>query len=233
MALIKSISGIRGTIGGPVGEGLTPLDVVKFTAAYATYILQERSERAENGTLKDLASEKGEESPPEESKGLKAKPSPLTIVIGRDARLSGPMVTDLVRGTLVGMGFNVVDLGLSTTPTVEMAVTAEGAAGGIILTASHNPKQWNALKLLNHEGEFLSAEAGERILAIAADDSYSFADVEKLGSIQPAEETRDYLEYHIEQILALPYVDVEAIRAKDFHVAIDCVNSTGGIALHQ
>lgn len=195
MALIKSISGIRGTIGGAPNSGLTPIDIVKFTAAYSV-----------------LISEKS--------------PNNKTIVIGRDGRISGEMVNNLVANTLVGMGFNVIDLGLSTTPTVEMAVTMAKAAGGIILTASHNPKEWNALKLLNEVGEFINAAEGEKILAIAASENYLFADVNKLGKI-----TYDdtYGQKHIDAILAHPLVDVEAIKARNFSIVVDAVNSTGAI----
>ena len=198
MTLIKSISGIRGTIGGKAGNGLTPLDVVKFTSAYAEF-LQNRSGKTK-----------------------------LKVIVGRDARISGEMVNSLVTGTLTGCGIDVIDLGLSTTPTVEVAVPAEGADGGIILTASHNPKQWNALKLLNEKGEFISGDEGAQLLAIAESGSFNYAEVDNLGSITTID---DYIERHIQMILDLPLVDVEAIREKNFHVAIDCVNSTGGIAL--
>lgn len=198
MTLIKSISGIRGTIGGPAGEGLTPVDVVKFTAAFFE-LLKRRS-----GTKK------------------------LTVVIGRDARVSGQMVSDLVVGTLTGCGVDVIDLGLSTTPTVELAVTAENADGGIILTASHNPKQWNALKLLNNRGEFISGDDGAELLIIAENEDFNFAEVDRLGSVSVI---NDYIERHIQLILKLPLVDVGAIAKANFHVAIDCVNSTGGLAL--
>lgn len=201
MALIQSISGIRGTIGGKPGEGLSPVDIVKFSAAYGTWIRRQA--------------------------GAKKK---IRIVIGRDARISGFMVNQLVTGTLLGLGIDVIDIGLSTTPTVEMAVPAEKADGGIILTASHNPKQWNALKLLNEKGEFLSAKDGEEVLAIAHNDDYSFAEVNQLGKI----ETKDtYFQYHIDQILALPLVDIKAIREKKFKIVIDAVNSTGGIIVPQ
>lgn len=199
MALIKSISGIRGTIGGKPGDGLSPVDIVKFTAAYGTWLLRRAAEKQR-----------------------------LRVVVGRDARISGEMVNRLVIGTLTGLGIDVTDLGLSTTPTVEMAVPAEKAAGGIILTASHNPKQWNALKLLNEKGEFISAADGEAVLAIAEKEDYVFAEVGHLGKVQLNE---TYLQYHIDRILALPMVDVEAIRAKNFKVAVDAVNSTGGIAV--
>jgi phosphomannomutase len=195
VALIKSISGIRGTIGGKVNEALTPVDVVKYAAAFGTWVL----ETTQNNT----------------------------IIIGRDARLSGEMVSKLVAATLQGLGINVIDLGLSTTPTVEMAVPAKKAGGGIILTASHNPKQWNALKLLNDKGEFINDEEGKRVLEIAEQDAYEFAQVTKLGKYS----TADYLKKHIKAILALPLVDVEAIRAKDFKVVVDAVNSSGGFAV--
>ena len=196
MTLIKSISGIRGTIGGAVDEGLTPVDAVKFAAAFGTWVLQKSGKNK--------------------------------IIIGRDARPSGSMISNLVSNTLIGLGIDVIDLGLSTTPTVEMAVPAEGAGGGIILTASHNPVQWNALKLLNEKGEFISGDDGKDVLAIAADDSYKFAEVKKLGKIT-SDDT--YIEKHIQTVLDLPLVDVEAIKAAKFRIAIDCVNSTGGISL--
>jgi len=199
VTLIKSISGIRGTIGGPAGQGLTPLDVVKYTAAYGAWAA------AQPGAGK-------------------------LIVIGRDARISGEMVSRLVAGTLQGLGFDVLDLGLSTTPTVEMAVPAKKAAGGIILTASHNPKQWNALKLLDQHGEFLSAEAGEQVLALAESDSVDFATVTKLGKYTTDD---TFLAEHIAAILASPLVDVEAIKAKNFRVVVDAVNSSGGFAVPQ
>ncbi|PTR01326.1 phosphomannomutase [Mucilaginibacter yixingensis] len=194
MTLIKSISGIRGTIGGAAGEGLTPLDIVKFTSAYGTW--------AVNKT------------------GLKK------IVIGRDARISGAMVSSLVTGTLQGLGIDVVDLGLSTTPTVEIAVPLEQAAGGIILTASHNPKQWNALKLLNAAGEFISDADGKEVLDIAERSDFTYADVNDLGQVRYDD---TYLQKHIDHVLALPLVDKAAIAKADFKVVIDCVNSTGGI----
>lgn len=198
MTLIKSISGIRGTIGGSVGDGLNPVDIVRFTAAYATHIKAN----------KETAANK--------------------IVVGRDARISGEMVNQLVIGTLLGMGFDVVNIGLATTPTTEIAVTMEKAAGGIILTASHNPKQWNALKLLNEKGEFLNAQAGEDVLKIAAEESFTFSQVDELGKLT---ENLTYTDKHIESVLALELIDVEAIKAADFSVAIDCVNSVGGIAI--
>ncbi len=196
MSLIKSISGIRGTIGGHAGDSLTPLDIVKFTAAFGSWVVQ--------GT------------------GVRK------IVIGRDARPSGDMVTRLVVGTLQGLGIDVIDLGLSTTPTVEIAVPLEEAGGGIILTASHNPVQWNALKLLNNKGEFISAADGAEVLDLAAKEAFEFATVNKLGAY-----TKDdtYIDKHIEMILNLPLVDVEAIRKSNFSVAVDAVNSTGGIVV--
>lgn len=198
MSLIKSISGIRGTIGGAAGEGLNPLDIVKFTAAYATVI------REKIGP---------------EKRGC--------IVVGRDARLSGEMLYQCVSGTLIGMGFDVINIGLATTPTTEIAVTAEKADGGLILTASHNPIQWNALKLLNENGEFFDKATGERVLAIAEKADFEFATVDKLGHITK----RDYTNYHIQEVLKLPLVDVEAIRKAKFNVMIDCVNSVGGIVI--
>ena len=199
MTLIKSISGIRGTIGGKPGNGLSPIDVVKFTSAYGTWI-----------------------------KARSSSKKAIKIVVGRDARISGEMVNHLVTGTLLGLGINVVDIGLSTTPTVEMAVTMEKADGGIILTASHNPKQWNALKLLNEKGEFLSAKDGEELLALADSESFDFAEVTALGKYKTDD---SYFQKHIDKILALSLVDVAAIKAKKFKVVIDCVNSTGGIAV--
>lgn len=200
MSLIKSISGIRGTIGGAPGEGLSPLDIVKFTAAYATFISRT--------TTRDSR----------------------TIVVGRDARLSGTMVNDIVVGTLTAMGFDVVNIGLASTPTTEIAVVGEKACGGIILTASHNPKQWNALKLLNEDGEFLNDAQGKEVLRIAAADEYEFASVDDLGH-EYANTT--YNRRHIEQVLALDLVDVEAIKKANFTVAVDAVNSVGGIVIPQ
>ena len=196
MTLIKSISGIRGTIGGAVGGGLTPLDVVKFTSAYATFIRR---------TTKVTSNK---------------------IVVGRDARISGEMVKNIVCGTLMGMGFDVVNIGLASTPTTELAVTMEGACGGIILTASHNPRQWNALKLLNEHGEFLNAAEGNEVLRIADAEEFDYADVEHLGKYT---EDNTYDQKHIDAVLALDLVDVEAIRNANFKVALDAVNSTGGI----
>lgn len=195
MTLIKSISGIRGTIGGKAGNGLTPSDVVKFTTAFGTW--------------------------------LKNRNDSKTIVIGRDARISGEMVNQLVVGTLIGLGFDVIDLGLSTTPTVEVAVPDENASGGIILTASHNPKQWNALKLLNEKGEFISAEDGAAVLDIADKiDEIEYPEIDEIGSYKKDD---TYIDKHIKKILDLPLVDVEAIKAKDFKIVVDAVNSTGGI----
>ncbi len=198
MTLIKSISGIRGTIGGKPGDGLSPLDVVKFCAAFVTFLKQKEG--------KDK----------------------LKLIIGRDARISGEMVNHIVVGALMGMGVDVVDTGLSTTPTVEMAVINLDADGGIILTASHNPRQWNALKLLNSSGEFISAAEGTEVLEIADKDAYAFIDVEHLGKLSYDDTTIDR---HIEKVLQLSLVDVAAIKKADFKVAIDCVNSTGGIVL--
>ena len=200
MALIKSISGIRGTVGGNAGEGLTPLDIVKFTSAYAALIRR----------ISFVKSNR--------------------IIVGRDARVSGEMVRRLVCGTLMGMGFDVVDIGLASTPTTELAVTMAGACGGIILTASHNPKQWNALKLLNGQGEFLNAEEGQEVLRMAEAEAFEYAGIDRLGSYT---EDLSYNEKHIERVLALDLVDVEAIRKAGFRVAIDCVNSVGGIILPQ
>ena len=200
MSLIKSISGIRGTIGGLPGEGLTPIDVVKFTAAYAVWAKERRP-----------AGQK------------------LKIVVGRDARISGSMVNKLVTGTLIGMGADVIDIGLATTPTTELAVVAEKAHGGIILTASHNPKQWNALKLLNEEGEFLNDAEGKRILALAEANEFNFSAVDDLGVIHLA----DYSDYHIQKVLELKLVDVDAIRKANFCVAVDAVNSVGGVIVPQ
>lgn len=198
MSLIKSISGIRGTIGGKTGEGLNPLDIVKFTAAYASFI---RKSTTKNSN---------------------------TIVVGRDARISGPMVNDIVVGTLTGMGFDVVNIGLATTPTTELAVVWENACGGIILTASHNPKQWNALKLLNEKGEFLSDAEGKEVLAIAEKEAFTFAEVDNLGHEYKNE---TYTRRHIDNVLALDLVDVDAIRKANFTVAVDAVNSVGGIVI--
>ncbi len=197
MSLIKSISGIRGTIGGNVGDGLSPVDIVKFTAAYSTLIRK----ISKNGSN--------------------------TIVVGRDARMSGPMVQKLVVGTLQSMGFDVTDIGLATTPTTELAVTMEGAAGGIILTASHNPKQWNALKLLNENGEFLNKAEGEEVLRIAEAEEFTFAEVTELGKVTE----KDYTDRHIDNVLSLKLVDAEAIKNANFKVALDTVNSVGGIIL--
>jgi len=198
MTLIKSISGIRGTIGGAPGENLTPLDAVKFASAYGNWLKAQRS----SGSCK--------------------------VVIGRDARPSGAMVQDLVQQTLVAMGIHIIDCGLSTTPTIEVAVVKEKAQGGIILTASHNPVQWNALKLLNASGEFLSAEDGKSILEQVEKGQFDYVEVEQLGKITPKENA---ITEHIEAILNLPYIQVEAIAKADFKVAVDAVNSTGGLAI--
>ena len=200
MTLIKSISGIRGTIGGHAGEGLNPLDIVKFTSAYATLIRKTTTAKSN------------------------------TIVVGRDARISGEMVKNVVCGTLMGMGFDVLNIGLASTPTTELAVTMAGACGGIILTASHNPRQWNALKLLNEHGEFLNAAEGNEVLRIAEDEAFEYADIDHIGKYT---EDNSYNEKHIDSVLALKLVDVEAIRKANFRVAIDCVNSVGGIILPQ
>ncbi len=200
MSLIKSISGIRGTIGGAAGDGLTPLDIVKFTSAYATFMRR-------NSPVKSNV-----------------------IVVGRDARLSGRMVLNTVVGTLTGMGFDVVNIGLATTPTTELAVVGENACGGIIITASHNPKQWNALKLLNDKGEFLTDAEGKEVLRIAEAEDFDYADVDHLGREQ---KNYTWLRRHIDHVLSLDLVDVDAIRKADFTVAVDAVNSIGGIAIPQ
>jgi phosphomannomutase len=200
MTLIKSISGIRGTIGGKVGDNLTPVDAVKFASAYGTW-------------LKDSNSNKKDK---------------LTVVVGRDARISGPMIHNLVVNTLIGLGIDVIDLGLSTTPTVEVAVPLEKADGGIILTASHNPKEWNALKLLNEKGEFISGDEGAKILEIADAEAFDFTDVDHLGTIT---ENDAYMDIHIDEVLNLPLVDVEAVKAAKFKVVVDGVNSSGGIII--
>ena len=198
MTLIKSISGIRGTIGGRSGDTLNPLDIVKFTSAYATLIRKT------------------------------TKVSSNKIVVGRDARISGEMVKNVVCGTLMGMGFDVVNIGLATTPTTEIAVTMEGACGGIIITASHNPRMWNALKLLNEKGEFLNKEEGNEVLRIAEAEDFEYADVDHLGSYR---EDNTYDQKHIDLVLNLPLVDAEAIRKANFRVAFDSVNSVGGVIL--
>ncbi|MBP6022071.1 phosphoglucosamine mutase [Ferruginibacter sp.] len=198
MALIKSISGIRGTIGGKTDDNLTPLDVVKFSAAYGTWLMQQSTNP--------------------------------TVIIGRDGRISGEMVSSLVVNTLTGLGLNVIDLGLSTTPTVEMAVKFENAAGGIILTASHNPKEWNALKLLNHNGEFISGDEGKLILALAAAEDFNFAPVDKLGTYTKNENA---LQQHIDAVLNYELVDVAAIKKAKFKIVVDAVNSTGAIAVPE
>jgi phosphomannomutase len=198
VTLIKSISGIRGTIGGKPDDALTPLDIVKYASAYGTWILKNSPE------------------------------GKITVVIGRDARLSGEMLTKIVSGTLCGLGIDVVDLELSTTPTVELAVTELKAQGGIILTASHNPKQWNALKLLNNKGEFISEAAGQEILLLAQACDFNYAEATKLGSISI---NHDFLNVHIQKILDLPYVDIKAVKKANFSIVIDAINSSGGIAV--
>ena len=200
MTLIKSISGIRGTIGGRAGVGLNPLDIVKFTSAYATLIRKTCTVKSNK------------------------------IVVGRDARISGEMVKNVVVGTLMGMGWDVIDIDLASTPTTELAVTMEGASGGIILTASHNPKQWNALKLLNERGEFLNAAEGNEVLRIAEAEEFDFADVDHLGSYR---KDLTYNQKHIDSVLALNLVDVEAIKKANFRVANDCVNSVGGVVIPE
>lgn len=197
MALIKSISGIRGTIGGKIGDGLSPLDTVKFVSAYAAFIRKT------------------------------TKINTNKIVVGRDARISGKMMEQLVVSTLMGMGFDVINIGLATTPTTELAVSMENACGGIILTASHNPKQWNALKLLNEKGEFLNAAEGNEVLTIAEGENFDYADVDHLGMVVE----KDYTDKHIQAVLGLALVDAAAIKAANFEVAIDCVNSVGGIVI--
>lgn len=198
MTLIKSISGIRGTIGGKIDDNLTPIDAVKFASAYGTWL------------KKSVGKEK------------------IKVVVGRDARISGEMIHNLVQYTLIGLGIDVVDLGLSTTPTVEVAIPLEKADGGIILTASHNPKQWNALKLLNNKGEFLNAQEGSEILEIAAENDFDFALVDNLGKISRNDA---FIDIHIDEVLKLPLVNVNAVREQKFRVVVDAVNSTGGIAI--
>lgn len=202
MALIKSISGIRGTIGGKPGESLSPIDIVKFTAAFGCIL----SERVTN-----------HQAPPK-------------VVVGRDGRISGPMVSQLVVNTLTGLGIDVVDLGLSTTPTVEIATRQEGAVGGIIITASHNPKEWNALKLLNAEGEFIDAETGALVLKRASEEDTSFAPVEKLGKVT---KNNTYLQKHINAVLHYPLVHTEAIQAQQYRIVVDCINSSGALVVPQ
>ncbi len=194
MSLIKSISGIRGTIGGKPGDALTPIDIAKFALAFGTILKQKDGKK---------------------------------LVVGRDARISGEMVHHIVVGNLLGIGLDVIDIGLATTPTVEMAVTAEQADGGIIITASHNPKQWNALKLLNNKGEFISEKVGQDVLKRANSGKFDFVEVDRLGTVTQ----KDYLDYHIEKILAIPLVNTEAIKVKKFKVVVDAVNSVGGIAV--
>ncbi len=198
MTLIKSISGIRGTIGGKPGDNLTPIDIVKFTAAFATFVKTQNPEKQ------------------------------LKFVVGRDARISGKMVEDLVISTLTGMGINIINTGLSTTPTVEMAVIDLVADGGIIITASHNPKEWNALKLVNNKGEFISGKDGEQVLKIAEDENMVFSEVEQLGKIENNDTT---IQNHIDKIIALKLVDTNLIKEANFKVVVDAVNSTGGISI--
>lgn len=200
MSLIKSISGIRGTIGGAVGDGLTPLDIVKFTSAYATFIRKTTTKTSN------------------------------VIVIGRDARISGEMVNDIVEGTLVGCGFDVVNIGMASTPTTEIAVVEEDACGGIIITASHNPKQWNALKLLNENGEFLNDAQGKEVLRLAQNDEYKYANIERIGKVFT---NTTYARHHINKILDLDLVDVKAIKKANFTVAVDAVNSIGGVIIPE
>ncbi|MDB5196499.1 MAG: phosphoglucosamine mutase [Flaviaesturariibacter sp.] len=202
MALIKSISGIRGTIGGKPGDNLSPIDVVKFTAAFGSILAE----------------------------GIEDKSTTPKIVVGRDGRISGELVSNLVVNTLVGLGLDVIDLGLSTTPTVEIATKAESAIGGIIITASHNPKEWNALKLLNSEGEFISGEIGTQVLERAAQDAFSFAPVEKLGTIT---RNNEYMQKHIDLVLQYPLTNKEAIAKHEFKVVVDCINSTGALIVPQ
>lgn len=202
MALIKSISGIRGTIGGKPGESLTAIDVVKFTAAFGSLVCDNRADKS----------------------------GPAKIVVGRDGRISGEMVSGLVVSTLVSLGIDVLDLGLSTTPTVEIATKAEGADGGIILTASHNPKEWNALKLLNGEGEFINAEAGAEVLNRAQNENFGFVPVDKLGSVTTDD---TYLQKHIDRVLQYPLVNKEPIANRGFKVVVDCINSTGALVVPQ
>lgn len=200
MALIKSISGFRGTIGGTVGDNLTPIDLVKFTAAFTQFIKDEAKDKTE----------------------------PTKIVVGRDARISGEMCAQIVEGTLMSCGAQVINIGLATTPTVELAVTEFGASGGIILTASHNPKQWNALKLLGSNGEFLNAAQGAKVLKIAADESFEFVDVDRIGSVISRE---NFDKRHIDMVLALAQVDVELVKKRKFKVVVDAVNSVGGVVI--
>ena len=198
MTLIKSISGIRGTIGGEVGENLTPIDIVKFTIAYTRFIASKNEAKK------------------------------LRIVVGRDARISGEMVNDIIEGTLLGCGADVINVGLCTTPGTEMAVITHKADGGIIITASHNPKQWNALKLLNEKGEFLNAAEGQQVLALAEQEDFLFPDVDTIGKVISRE---DFNPTHIEQVLALKLVDVEKVKARKFKVVVDAVNSIGGVVI--
>ena len=215
MSLIKSISGIRGTIGGPTGDTLNPLDIVKFTTAYATFI------------AKGLCNKQEESSACGCNTATLTRP---TIVVGRDARLSGDMVRNVVCGTLMGCGFDVLDIGLATTPTTELAVTMSNAQGGIIITASHNPRHWNALKLLNSHGEFLNDAEGKEVLAIAEKEDFLYADVDHLGHYR---QDNSFNRRHIENVLNLQLVDVEAIRKAGFRVCVDSINSVGGVILPE
>ena len=199
MTLIKSISGIRGTIGGQTGDTLNPLDIVKFVTAYATFMAERNAQKEK-----------------------------LTIVVGRDARISGEMVKNVVCGTLMGCGCDVINIGLATTPTTELAVRMSGADGGIIITASHNPRHWNALKLLNNEGEFLNKEEGNKVLEIAEAEAFCYADVDHLGSYT---EDDSYDQKHIDDVLALSLVDAEAIKNAHYRVCVDSINSVGGVIL--
>ena len=223
MTLIKSISGIRGTIGGRTGDTLNPLDIVKFTTAYATFIKKAPPSAPEGATIGHTLDSKTIEAPSGAVGGAK-------IVVGRDGRISGPMVRDVVCGTLVGMGYEVIDIGLATTPTTELAVRWHHAQGGIIITASHNPTQWNALKLLNSEGEFLTAEEGAEVLRIAEAEDFDYAPVEQLGRVI-TDDTMN--QRHVESVLGLRLCDVEAIRKRHFRVCADTINSVGGIILPQ
>jgi len=213
MTLIKSISGIRGTIGGHTGDTLNPLDIVKFTTAYATFIKRK------------VESEKRKENTPSTFHIPHS-----TIIVGRDGRISGLMVRNVVVGTLMGMGYDVIDIGYATTPTTELAVRMAGADGGIIITASHNPRQWNALKLLNSEGEFLTAADGAEVLRIAEAEDFEYAEVDKLGKLTIDD---SYNRRHIDSVLQLKLVDVEAIRKRQFRVCVDTINSVGGIILPE
>ena len=227
MTLIKSISGIRGTIGGPTGDTLNPLDIVKFTTAYATFIKRIRNEKLEIRNDDYPASPESAYRSNQHSSFL-IPHSSLKIVVGRDGRISGEMVKNVVCGTLMGMGFDVINIGYASTPTTELAVRMAGADGGIIITASHNPRQWNALKLLNSEGEFLTAADGAEVLDIAAREDFDYADVDHLGSYT---EDNSFDQRHIDSVLQLKLADVEAIKKRKFRVCVDTINSVGGIIL--